>query len=30
MNGNDGELTYPSLQSRKQEHVDEQLKGLSG
>ncbi len=30
MNGNDGELTYPLFQSRKQEHVDKRFKGLSG
>ncbi len=30
MNGNDGDLTYPLFQSRKQEHVDKQFKGLSG
>ena len=28
MNGNDGELTYPSFQSRKRKHVHEQFKGL--
>lgn len=30
MNGNDGELTYPSFQSRKQKNVDKRFKGLSG
>ncbi len=30
MNGNDSELTYLLFQSRKQEHVDKQFKGLSG
>ena len=31
VNGNDGELTYPSFKSRKRKHVDnKQFKGLSG
>jgi hypothetical protein len=30
INGNDGELTYPSFQSRKRKHVHERFKGLSG
>jgi hypothetical protein len=30
MNGNDGELTYPSFKSRKRHHIDKRFKGLSG
>ena len=30
MNGNDGELTFPSFESRKRKLVEEQFKGLSG
>ncbi len=30
MNENDGELTYPAFQSRKQKQVDKRFKGLFG
>jgi hypothetical protein len=30
MSGNDGELTYPAFQERKQKQVDNRFKGLSG
>ena len=30
MNGNDGELSYPVFQSRKQKHEKKRFKGLSG
>jgi hypothetical protein len=30
MNGNDGELTFPSCESRKRKLVEKRFKGLSG